>query len=128
VNDALGHAAGDEVLRETGRRLQAVVRDGDVVARYGGDEFVVVCGVLAEDEATEIAERLRGAIAAPIDFLPDGFVLGVSIGVAVAPSHDGPTTLDGIIRAADHAMYLAKNDGGNRVVAGRPVARRVAAD
>jgi diguanylate cyclase (GGDEF)-like protein len=128
VNDALGHAVGDEVLRETGRRLQAVVRDGDVVARYGGDEFVVVCGVMAEGEATEIAERLRGAIAAPLDFLPDGFVLGVSIGVAVAPSEDGPTSLDGIIRAADQAMYLAKSDGGNRIVARPTVARRVDAE
>jgi diguanylate cyclase (GGDEF)-like protein len=128
VNDALGHAVGDEVLRETGRRLQAVVRDGDVVARYGGDEFVVVCGVLAAEEATEIAERLRGAIAAPIDFLPDGITLGVSIGVAVAPHEEGPTSLDGIIRAADQAMYLAKNDGGNRIVARPTVARRVAAD
>jgi diguanylate cyclase (GGDEF)-like protein len=128
VNDALGHAVGDDVLRETGRRLQAAVRDGDVVARYGGDEFVVVCGVLAEDEATEIAERLRRAIAAPIDFLPEGFVLGVSIGVAVAPTQEGPTTLDGIIRAADQAMYLAKNGGGNRIVARGVMVPRVEAE
>lgn len=122
VNDALGHPVGDEVLRETGRRLQDAVRESDVVARYGGDEFVVVCGVVAQDEALEIAERLRAAVSAPFDFLPEGIVLGVSIGVAVAPHDDGPLPLDGVIRAADQAMYLAKNGGGNRVVA-RPVRR-----
>lgn len=121
VNDALGHPVGDEVLREVGRRLQSAVREGDIVARYGGDEFVVVCGVADTTDATEIAERLRESVRVPFDFLPDGMTLGASVGVALAPVGDGRVTLDGVIRAADHAMYLAKNRGGDRVVEGAPV-------
>lgn len=118
VNDALGHPVGDEVLREVGRRLQAVVREGDIVARYGGDEFVVVCGVAGTADAGEIAERLRASIQEPLDFLPADLRLGASVGVALAPVGDDRVTLDGVIRAADHAMYLAKSRGGNRVVDG----------
>jgi diguanylate cyclase (GGDEF)-like protein len=118
VNDALGHAVGDDVLREVGRRLQAAVREGDIVARYGGDEFVVVCGVADSADATEIAERLRAGVQEPFDFLPEGLLLGASVGVALAPVGDERVTLDGVIRAADQAMYLAKSHGGNRVVDG----------
>ena len=117
VNDELGHAVGDEVLREVGRRLQSVVREGDIVARYGGDEFVVVCGVSGSADAGEIAERLRATIRDPFDFLPDGLELGASVGVALAPV-DERGTLEGVIRAADQAMYVAKNRGGDRVVDG----------
>lgn len=115
VNDVLGHAIGDDVLREVGRRLQACVRDGDVVARYGGDEFVVVCDVSDSADAGEIAERLRASVREPFDRLPEGMSLGASVGVALA---DDRVTLDGVIRAADQAMYLAKSRGGDRVVDG----------
>ena len=118
VNDELGHPVGDEVLREVGRRLQAAVREGDIVARYGGDEFVVVCGVVGTVDAGEIAERLRACVREPFDFLPDGMSLGASVGVALAPVGDEHVTLDGVIRTADHAMYLAKSGGGDRVVDG----------
>lgn len=112
VNDGLGHAVGDEVLREVGRRLQASVRSGDLVARFGGDEFVVVCGADGDGAPAALAERVRRAIAEPYDFLPDGFRLAASIGVAVG---DGPPSIDRLLRAADHAMYRAKSAGGNRV-------------
>lgn len=124
VNDALGHPVGDEVLREVGRRLQAAVRDGDIVARYGGDEFVVVCSVTDPADAGEIAERLRAGVEEPFAFLPDSFRLGASVGVALGPLGDEGSTLDGVIRAADQAMYLAKSTGGNRVVAGGAAAGR----
>lgn len=118
VNDVLGHPVGDQVLREVGRRLQSVVREGDIVARYGGDEFVVVCGVADTVDAGDIAERLRASVRIPFDFLPDELSLGASVGVALAPVGDDRVTLDGVIRAADHAMYLAKSRGGDRVVDG----------
>jgi diguanylate cyclase (GGDEF)-like protein len=112
VNDRLGHALGDDVLREVGRRLEASVRAGDLVARYGGDEFVVVCGAEGDDPPASLAERLRHAIAEPYPFLPVELRLGASIGIAVG---DGPSSIDRLIRAADQAMYRAKSEGGNRV-------------
>ncbi len=116
VNDEYGHPVGDEVLREVGRRLQATVREGDIVARYGGDEFVVVCGIAETGDAAEIAERLRAAVRAPYAFLPEGVVVGASVGIALAPFGDPARALDGLIRAADQAMYAAKSRGGDRVV------------
>ena len=115
VNDTLGHDRGDEVLREVARRLQENLREGDVVARYGGDEFVVVCGADAAD-AVEIAERLREAVGGEeYPFLPETLPIAASIGVATARVGDGLLNVDRLIRRADQAMYAAKNSGGNRV-------------
>src|SRR5690606_27331528 len=101
VNDEYGHPMGDEVLREVGKRLQATVREGDVVARYGGDEFVVVCGIAQTGDAAEIAERLRAAVRAPYPFLPAGVVVGASVGIALAAVGDEAGARDGLLRAAD---------------------------
>ncbi|WP_194396566.1 sensor domain-containing diguanylate cyclase [Microbacterium atlanticum] len=115
VNDTLGHDRGDEVLREVGRRLQQNLREGDVVARYGGDEFVVVCGADAAS-AVEIAERLREAVAGEeYPFLPASLPIAASIGVATARVGEGVLNVDRLIRRADQAMYTAKNSGGNQV-------------
>jgi len=115
VNDRLGHPKGDEILREVARRLQSHVREGDIVARYGGDEFVVVCEVGEEAAVAELAERLRDALRAPYLTLPPDMSLGASIGVAISPVHAGPRSIDRLIRSADQAMYAAKLGGGNRV-------------
>ena len=117
VNDQLGHEHGDEVLREVARRLQANIRDTDVVARYGGDEFVVVCEA-DTDAAAEVAERLRSAIEEPYDFLPGSLRIGASIGICSAGADHGLTSVDQLIRGADQAMYAAKGRGGNQVVLG----------
>ena len=111
VNDHLGHEVGDEVLREVARRLLAGARDDDVVVRYGGDEFVVLCRVGDADDATVVAERLRAAISAPIDWLSDGHGVTASIGIAVAS--DGRIDERSLLRAADAAMYAAKTSGGD---------------
>ncbi len=117
VNDRYGHHCGDAVLREVGQRLRAIVREDDLVSRYGGDEFVVVADVPtredAHDMAQRICDRLRGGYA---DLAPDA-VLGASVGVVVA-SRDGALALDRLVRAADQAMYRAKSAGGNEVVVG----------
>lgn len=116
VNDEVGHHAGDHLLREVGRRLQAALREDDIVVRYGGDEFIVICEVPDTSGARDLAERLRRNLGTPFDFLPDGFGVGGSIGISIASRADGPIQIDALIRAADQAMYRAKAAGGSRIV------------
>lgn len=103
VNDRHGHAAGDRLLVDVARRITGAVRPGDVVARWGGDEFVVLCEDLADaGEADAIAERIRRACRVRTH---DGLGCSVSTGVAlVAPA----STTDELLRAADAAMYRTK--------------------
>jgi diguanylate cyclase (GGDEF)-like protein len=112
VNDAHGHPAGDVLLRSVAGRLAACVRETDTIARLGGDEFVILQDATdRQDEAEVLAERILAAVGAPYHF--DGFdaVVGVSIGVAMAPC-DG-TSSGELFKAADAALYRAKLDGGN---------------
>lgn len=112
VNDTYGHAAGDEVLRIIGCRLRAALRESELVARYGGDEFVAVAdlpaGVRAEDL---IACRLRRAVSEPLEI--HGRVLQVAISVGWAAAEAGMGAAE-LIRAADRAVYRAKASGGGR--------------
>ncbi len=111
INDRLGHQEGDRVLREAARRLRSSLRPDDLVARYGGDEFVVVCPISDPSDASAVAERILVAIRdAPDDAMP----MGASIGVAVALPGTA-VSVEGLIRLADVAMYRAKGAGGNRI-------------
>ncbi|HVU61595.1 MAG TPA: EAL domain-containing protein [Mycobacteriales bacterium] len=113
VNDGMDHAAGDEVLAETARRLQATARDADTVARFGGDEFTVLAEVCDEEEAIGLANRFRSALAAPIFIGERDISIRASIGVVVTRGHGDPLSL---VRDADAAMYRAKEGGRDRVV------------
>jgi diguanylate cyclase (GGDEF)-like protein len=110
VNDRFGHAEGDEVLRAVAARLRKAVRDHDVVARHGGDEFVVMMSGLPSAEARELAEllagRLTAALAPPFDVNGSECIVGVTIGLSVYPA-DG-TSADELIDAADRSMYRGK--------------------
>jgi diguanylate cyclase (GGDEF)-like protein len=115
VNDQLGHHVGDELLHEVGQRLTASVRAEDLVARYGGDEFVVVCEVDSELAAAEVAERIRRSIASPYPGLPSELQPTASVGLIVSQTDRLIGGADHLLRAADQAMYRAKMAGGDRV-------------
>jgi diguanylate cyclase (GGDEF)-like protein len=114
INDGLGHQAGDELLVEAAKRLQACVRGEDTVARLGGDEFVILLGSATEAEAVLAAERVEQQFRRPFKIDGRDFVTTVSVGIALGDAgHDRP---DLLLRNADIAMYLAKAGGRARHV------------
>jgi len=118
VNDTLGHAVGDRLLRLVAHRLTHSIRPGDIVARLGGDEFAVLLPAVKEaGVAREVAARLRAAVAEPIRLEGMSFVIEVSIGIAMYP--DDATSGELLMQRADVAMYLAKQrrSGVERYVA-----------
>ena len=116
LNDAFGHAAGDEVLRRIGRFLGTAVRGEDIACRYGGEEFVVILPKASLADTHRRAEALREGIKTQQSDDPTGPhpAATMSIGVAAYPEH-GASAAE-LILAADSAMYLAKAKGRDRVV------------
>lgn len=113
VNDRLGHAAGDELLRIIAKRLQNSLRAGDVPARLGGDEFAVLLRDPVSAEIAEtISQRIIAAISAPIGLDRQEITIGTSIGIFMA--NDPRLTRDQIMRGADKALYQAKSEGRGR--------------
>ena len=113
INDGLGHAAGDEVLRSVGRTLETNMRAGDLVFRYGGEEFALVLKGLSPDEAIAFAERLRRTVASDVRSM-SGEAVTVSVGVA--SSAFGGGDLRSLLDRADQRLYQAKRLGRNRVI------------
>lgn len=110
VNDTLGHAVGDELLRQVALRLSSCVRAGDLAARLGGDEFgIIQSRVEDEGEASALAERVVQSLSGPYDVCGHRVIVGVSVGVAIA---DGATgSPDELVHQADLALYRVKADG-----------------
>jgi diguanylate cyclase (GGDEF)-like protein len=114
INDTQGHGVGDQVLAAVGRRLQDSVRQSDVVARFGGDEFVVLLeDIDSEDAATGFARELQTAATHPIVVDGRPLYFGLSVGVALHPGtlNPDPGTIDTLLGDADAAMYAAKQAG-----------------
>jgi diguanylate cyclase (GGDEF)-like protein len=126
VNDTYGHFAGDEMLRVVATRLRKAVREGDIVARWGGDEFVVVMPGIATDEmgakrAHQLAEQIAGRTR--LEGVSEALRVKVSVGVAIWPRHG--TELSDLVESADQAMYQAKREGATWRVAEEPAAPNV---
>jgi diguanylate cyclase (GGDEF)-like protein/PAS domain S-box-containing protein len=116
INDDLGHRVGDTVLQIVAGRANGVVREADVVGRYGGDEFLIICQGADEDAAMLIAQRVAAVIAEPIPEIAADHRITASIGIAAYLPGEGPTpTNDSIVRIADVAMYESKNSGVGRI-------------
>ena len=115
VNDVLGHAAGDELLRRVAERLGAVIRGGDRLGRIGGDEFLIVCaGIRTGDQAARVAARVAGALGSAVTIAGQELTVQASVGLA-GPGSD-TATADRLVARADAAMYQSKRRG-----LGRPV-------
>ncbi len=115
VNDAYGHAVGDTLLRQVGERLVAELRDSDLVARIGGDEFtVLIPGPINAGTARHVAEKLASVLAIPFPLGSQEARISASVGVALYPEHGQDT--ETLTHAADKAMYHAKAAGRNTAV------------
>lgn len=116
VNDRWGHAAGDAVLVEVARRLSSNLRAGDLVARMGGEEFLVALPATGLPDARRVAERLRGALREDPFILPSGDPLRVTASIGLALAEGGrPVPVDAVVDSADRALLSAKSGGRNRV-------------
>ena len=113
VNDSLGHHAGDDLLMDVSQRLLGAIRSGDTLARFGGDEFVIVCEAMAPPEMTALSQRIAEALRNPFTSQHRQVTVSASVGVAVAGDDSDAQTL---LRDADIAMYRAKEAGRNQVV------------
>lgn len=113
VNDTLGHPIGDKLIREFASRLRALVRDGDIVARIGGDEFsIMLTDISNQTDIEQLCARIVESVRKPFDLDGSRIFVGVSIGVALAPA-DGVDRIN-LVRKADIALYNAKFTGRGR--------------
>jgi diguanylate cyclase (GGDEF)-like protein len=113
INDTLSHTSGDILLRTVATRLQTLVRGEDTVARWGGDEFVVIAeGIAQAEDAAVLAEKIHGSLTQPVEIGDDNVTTTVSIGICIFP--DDATESADLVRMADSAMYHAKDAGRNR--------------
>jgi len=113
INDGFGHATGDAVLQRVAERLRSVVRESDTVARFGGDEFVILQPIVeVETDAADLARKLNFAMQEPVVIDGVSHSVHISVGIALYPSD--ATTIEGLMEAADRALYTAKREGRNR--------------
>ncbi|WP_286881931.1 sensor domain-containing diguanylate cyclase [Cupriavidus metallidurans] len=125
VNDTYGHDGGDAVLRHVARLLRSALREGDIAARFGGEEFVAALTHASLKGAVETAERIRARIAAePVTFNGQSIAITISVGVAQITSEElaASDSMAAALARADHALYQSKKNGRNRVSVASPMA------
>jgi diguanylate cyclase (GGDEF)-like protein/PAS domain S-box-containing protein len=111
INDSLGHSAGDRVLQSLGRRLRGCVREGDLVSRFGGDEFTLLIDITRPEDAELVAQKVLAAVAEPCVVEGERLFVTASVGVALFPEHGRDS--EALVRNADASMYAAKDLGRN---------------
>lgn len=116
INDGFGHATGDKAIRHVAERLVETVRMVDMVARFGGDEFVVLLPDLRQEEARLVAERLRECLVSNPLVLEDGQPVPITLSLGVATLQEGDKGLEDLFHRADIGLYEAKGSGRNRVI------------
>ena len=114
INDTLGHQAGDQLIKLVAQRLKECLRPNDFLARFGGDEFVILCAPAGAEASSALAERVDQAFALPFALSGQNIRVTASVGIAVAP--DNGLTADELMRHADIALYKAKDAGRDRAV------------
>lgn len=112
INDTYGHDAGDIVLQQVARELQNSVRSDDLVCRLGGDEFIAICPHTDQEGAIQIGEQIRKIMSAMKIRVADSFWYG-SVSIGVGTTNNDTADIDQLIKSADEAVYMAKNDGRN---------------
>jgi len=117
INDTYGHQVGDVVLRKLSEVCRKTLRDIDIIGRWGGEEFAILLPGSDGKKAREVAERLRHAIAAAKVQLERGLPLRITVSIGVAPLAASEANIDVLLNEADQALYAAKRDGRNRVIA-----------
>ncbi len=121
VNDAMGHPAGDELLRRLAEVLSADLRQTDLIARYGGEEFAVLLPETSKGEAMQVAERMRLAVETKINDGTTAWPSRITVSIGVGTFPDDGKGGENVLVAADQAMYVAKRQGRNRVIGSRGV-------
>ncbi|APW39446.1 hypothetical protein RD110_21345 [Rhodoferax koreense] len=125
INDAYGHAVGDQVLVEVSRRCRRVLRTTDILARWGGEEFVILLPNTPSDHAHQLAERLRLAVAKSHQLLVQQQPVWVTVSIGAAGIAPGEAaTLEALLQTADEALYHAKNSGRDQVFSAAWAAKR----
>jgi diguanylate cyclase (GGDEF)-like protein len=114
VNDTYGHHVGDIVIRELGQILKQLRSEADLVARFGGEEFCVLCDQTTTETAVDLAERVRAALCHAV-FETDNGPLKVTCSLGVASYPDHASNQEALFEAADRALYAAKHAGRNQV-------------
>lgn len=121
VNDTYGHQTGDHVIAEVSKRLATALREGDIVGRYGGDEFLAVLIGGNRVDTSSIAERTLGLMLEPVTYL-EGHDLGVSVSIGISELGPDETEMQPALGRADNALYISKRCGRNRFTRDDPSA------
>ena len=115
INDTYGHSFGDEVLKVVAHRCKTIVRNVDIIARFGGDEFIILLPETGLDDARLAAEKIRKTIGSQPVIIDNKTEVYLTISLGISSAGERIENIDGLFKKADQALYLAKEEGRNNV-------------